>query len=88
MLDHDASKAEVPPGTGGALGAGEVFARDVVVRGWKIVGGKGFVDKAKVGAYVGALRETMGWATADGQCTTSRLSLGTWVDTMRSKVAG
>lgn len=37
----------------GMLGEGDVFARDVVIKGWKIVGGKGFGDKAKVGAYVG-----------------------------------
>jgi hypothetical protein len=52
VLDHDARKAE-GSGSALALGAGEVFARDVSVRGWKIVGGKGFVDKARVGAYVG-----------------------------------
>ena len=29
------------------------FAREVTVKGWKVVGGKGGGDRAKVGAYVG-----------------------------------
>lgn len=29
------------------------FARDVEIRGWKVVGGKSWTDRAKVGAYVG-----------------------------------
>lgn len=37
----------------GVVGNGDVFAKDVLIRGWKIVGGKGSGDKAKVGAYVG-----------------------------------
>ena len=31
----------------------DLFARDVCIKGWKIVGGKGWGDKAKIGAYVG-----------------------------------
>ncbi|WWD18119.1 hypothetical protein CI109_102568 [Kwoniella shandongensis] len=30
----------------------EVFARQVVIRGWKVVGGKSWTDMGKVGAYV------------------------------------
>ena len=29
------------------------FARDVCIKGWRVVGGKTWTDKAKVGAYVG-----------------------------------
>ncbi|KAK8865702.1 hypothetical protein IAR55_000847 [Kwoniella newhampshirensis] len=31
---------------------GEVFARQVVIRGWKVVGGKSWTDMGKIGAYV------------------------------------
>jgi hypothetical protein len=34
------------------------FARDVELKGWKIVGGKGWNGAGKVGAYVGEPRQT------------------------------
>lgn len=33
------------------------FAKELEVKGWQIVGGRNFDDKARVGAYVGALRD-------------------------------
>lgn len=49
--------------------SGDVFASDVNVRGWKIVGGKGFTDKAKVGAYVGEYAmSAMYWRTFGTRC--------------------
>lgn len=41
---------------GGGRGGGGPFAREVEIKGWKIVGGRSWTDKAKVGAYVGELR--------------------------------
>ena len=40
-------------GTGKEGGGVGNFAREVTIRGWKMVGGKTWSDKAKVGAYVG-----------------------------------
>ncbi|WWC96769.1 hypothetical protein V866_003642 [Kwoniella sp. B9012] len=37
---------------GGISDTPEVFARQVVIRGWKVVGGKDWKDVAKLGAYV------------------------------------
>ena len=44
----------------GVMSEGQVFTRDVIIRGWKIVGGKGFGDKATVGAYVGQSLRLLG----------------------------
>lgn len=43
------------PGQVESIGSpgGEIFAADVVIRGWKIVGGTKWTGDAKVGAYVG-----------------------------------
>ncbi|WVQ97060.1 hypothetical protein IAU59_004170 [Kwoniella sp. CBS 9459] len=41
----------VPPYPGDEPGAG-VFARQVVIRGWKVVGGSSWTDGGKMGAYV------------------------------------
>ena len=40
-------------GNGGIDVVNETFARDVMIKGWKTVGGKNWTDQAKMGAYVG-----------------------------------
>ena len=44
------------PEAAGVTGDGDVFTQDVLVKGWKIVGTRGFTEKAKVGSYVGTSR--------------------------------
>ena len=51
------------------------FTREVEIKGWKIVGGKSWTDRAKVGAYVGKLAHVLSvWIRRPigGQCTISK----------------
>lgn len=47
---------DLPPSPAARLVGGNersLFALDVVITGWKVVGGKGWEGRAKIGAYVG-----------------------------------
>lgn len=71
-----------PPGVSGPPPGynEENFAKDVAIRGWKIVGGSKGGEKAKVGAYVGMSRSDLrehrvrAGCNTDVQSTTSSLS--------------
>lgn len=61
-IDDDPRPSRPPSFSNGSGGAGAgVFAADVNVRGWKIVGGGKWSGDAKVGAYVGELLDSFSW---------------------------
>lgn len=54
-LQHEPGSSRTDLGTSLPGSAGDLFAVDVNVRGWKIVGGSKWTGEAKMGAYVGEL---------------------------------
>lgn len=55
LYEPDGSKAEHEDGNGDIQGVAAAlpFTQEVVIRGWNMVGGRTWTQKAKVGAYVG-----------------------------------
>lgn len=65
-MQHQSSSPITPQASESLSGRPpEIFAADVNVRGWGIVGGEKWSGDAKVGAYVGEITGSLGYRRRD-----------------------